>query len=111
MKKSRCKKCVHRKVCPHKAYFTEKEADGIDKCTNFMREKTIEVINVPKDQNIDTEFLECLMSWLYYLPYKKYSVRQGGKEVALIKVDKSNRKVDINMTAPVEYIDIQFTVK
>ena len=51
------------------------------------------------------------MSWLYYLPYKKYSVRQGGKEVALIKVYKSNRKVDIAMTAPMEYIDINIVVK
>lgn len=41
--KSRCNKCVHRKVCPYKEYFTEKEADGIDKCTNFKREKTIGV--------------------------------------------------------------------
>lgn len=33
--KSRCSKCIYRNVCGYKEYYTEKERDGIDKCSYY----------------------------------------------------------------------------
>ena len=62
---SRCSKCIHRKVCGYKEYYSEKERDGIDKCTNYKEQEerlTVYVIEYGSSYDNDPWEIEAIFA-------------------------------------------------
>ena len=107
---SRCTKCIHKRVCAYKDYFSEKEREKIDRCKNFQKEEFNKVLTVPKGVNIDVSFLDRLCHWVSYTADNHFAVKQGGREVAFIDLYRKSNKARITYRPSTMKDDIKYEV-